>query len=137
MMARTAVGKLQEYWRHMEHWHPDRALAFGKLLAEDTGKNSWTGFGPSYNQRSTMPRNPLNALRNLIETGEKRMAYDEVERSASAMVGGQLMKQRTFREQMQDQIAHHKARIKDLEGVLESMTPEVEKFVEALQKANL
>ena len=44
---------------------------------------------------------------------------------------------RTFREQMQDQIAYHKAKIEDLENILNSMTPEVEKFVEALQKVNL
>lgn len=47
---------------------------------------------------------------------------------------GALVKPRTFREQMQDQIAYHKSKVADLEGVLESMTPEVEKFVEALQK---
>jgi len=46
------------------------------------------------------------------------------------------IKSRTFREQIQDQISYHQARITDLEGVLESMTPEVEKFVEAIQKVN-
>ena len=47
-----------------------------------------------------------------------------------------IIKIRTFREQIQDQISYHQAKITDLEGVLESMTPEVEKFVEAIQKVN-
>lgn len=38
------------------------------------------------------------------------------------------------READQDEIAGHKARIADLETVLESLTPDVKKFVEALQK---
>ena len=63
------------------------------------------------------------------------MAYD-MERTASAPTP-MMMKPRTFRETIQDQIAHHEAKISELKGVLESMTPEVEKFVEALQKANL
>ena len=46
------------------------------------------------------------------------------------------IKPRTFRETVQDQIAYHLSKIEDLQGVLESMTPEVEKFVEALQKIN-
>lgn len=43
-------------------------------------------------------------------------------------------KPRTFKENIQDQIAHHKAKIADLEAVRDSMSPEVEKFVEALQR---
>lgn len=46
-------------------------------------------------------------------------------------------KPRTFKENIQDQIAAHKAKIEELQNVLDSMSPEVEKFVEALQKANL
>ena len=82
-------------------------------------------------------RNPLYTLRSLTQ-GEEKMAYETASRdNPSAIIGGQLLRQRTFREQIRDQIAHHKAKITDLENVLDSMTPEVEKFVEALQKVNL
>lgn len=43
---------------------------------------------------------------------------------------------RGFRETIQDQIAYHKAKIEGLQAVIDSMTPEVEKFVEALQKVS-
>lgn len=132
-MPRTALGKL------MEHWHPDKAIAFGQLLRDiPFGEQSWTVFGNSYNQRINMPRNPFNQLRQLIQrqsAGEEKMAHDIAYGASTA--AGMVVKLRTFREQMQDQIAYHKAKIADLEGVLNSMTPEVEKFVEALQKANL
>lgn len=55
-------------------------------------------------------------------------------KSATGALG--TYKQRTFREQIQDQIAFHKAKIDDLQEVLDSMSPEVEKFVEAIQKIN-
>ena len=45
-----------------------------------------------------------------------------------------LMNPRTFKETIQDQIAFHKNKIADLEAVRDSMSPEVEKFVEALQR---
>ena len=41
---------------------------------------------------------------------------------------------RTFKETINDQIAFHKAKIADLEAVRDSMSPEVEKFVEAIQR---
>ena len=84
-----------------------------------------------------MSLNPLNAIRNLTERGQEKMAYDMEQRAGNPTPLGSYIKQRTFREQMQDQIAYHKAKIEDLENVLNSMTPEVEKFVEALQKVNL
>lgn len=42
--------------------------------------------------------------------------------------------QRTFKENLADQIAFHKRKISELEGVYTSLTPDLEKFVEALQK---
>jgi len=45
-----------------------------------------------------------------------------------------LAKPRTFKETIQDQIAYHKSKIADLEEVRDSLSPEVEKFVEAIQK---
>lgn len=81
-------------------------------------------------------RNPFNQLRNSFLGGEEKMAYEDQVMSMAKQTG-QLIKPRTFREQIQDQIAHHESKIKDLQSVLDSMTPEVEKFVEALQKANL
>ena len=45
-----------------------------------------------------------------------------------------LVRPRTFKETIQDQIATHKMKIADLEAVRDSMSPEVEKFVEALQR---
>jgi hypothetical protein len=43
-------------------------------------------------------------------------------------------KQRTFKETVADQIASHQRKIDDLQAVLDSLSPEVEKFVEALQR---
>ena len=48
-----------------------------------------------------------------------------------------IAKQRTFRETINDQILFHNNKIKELQDVLDSLTPDVEKFIEALQKANL
>ncbi len=41
---------------------------------------------------------------------------------------------RTFKESIQDQISFHERKIIELKAVHESLTPEIEKFVEALQK---
>lgn len=60
-------------------------------------------------------------------------AYYEQEKMASM---GQY-KRRTFKETILDQIVAHKAKIDELQAVIDSMTPEVEKFVEAMQKARL
>lgn len=43
-------------------------------------------------------------------------------------------KPRTFKQTIEDQIAHHKSKVAELEAVRDSMTPEIEKFVEAMQK---
>lgn len=44
---------------------------------------------------------------------------------------------RTFEEQIRDRIAHYQSQINNLQSVLDSMSPDVKKFVGALQKANL
>lgn len=76
----------------------------------------------------------MNIFRQLIGyngPAQEKSAYE------AGQLGGALMpKQRTFKEQIQDQIAYHKSKIADLEAVLDSMSPEVERFVEALQKLN-
>jgi hypothetical protein len=41
---------------------------------------------------------------------------------------------RTFKETIADQIAFHQRKIAELQAVKDSLTPEVEAFVEALQK---
>lgn len=43
-------------------------------------------------------------------------------------------KPRTIREQVQDQIAHHTAKVADLQEALDALTPDVEKALNALQK---
>jgi hypothetical protein len=53
---------------------------------------------------------------------------------AKEMSSGQMTRPRSFRENIQDQISYHESKIKDLKAVLESLTPEVEKFVEAIQR---
>ena len=71
----------------------------------------------------------MNIFNQLGGQMAKEAAYDRVSSGLAVPY-----KPRTFREQIQDQIAHHKAKVDDLEAVLVSMTPEVEKFVEAMQK---
>jgi hypothetical protein len=41
---------------------------------------------------------------------------------------------RTFKETIGDQLAYHERKIAELKAVYNSLTPELEKFVEALQK---
>lgn len=70
---------------------------------------------------------------NLVGSGsspayEQKMAMD---RMANA---NQPARPRTIREQLEDQIAHHKAKIADLEAACEALTPDVEKALDALQK---
>lgn len=43
-------------------------------------------------------------------------------------------KPRTFKETIGDQIAYHQRKIDELTAVRDSLTPDVEKFVEALQR---
>jgi hypothetical protein len=125
----TAMGKLNEF------------LSLGRSMQipyhqMQVSTSEWLGL-----RRANVPANPFNTLRRVVaqyRAGEEKMAYEErADVARTTGLGGQLMKPRTFREQMQDQIAYHKSKIANLEAVLESMTPEVEKFVEALQKAEL
>ena len=58
-----------------------------------------------------------------------------IEKAAADSLQG--YKERSFKETVGDRIAHHKSEIAKLEAVLESMSPEVEKFVEAFQRARL
>lgn len=44
------------------------------------------------------------------------------------------MKPRSFKETIGDQIAFHERKIAELKAVYDSLTPEIEKFVEAMQK---
>lgn len=44
---------------------------------------------------------------------------------------------RTFKATLADQIAYHERKIAELKAVHDSLTPELEKFVEALQKVSL
>lgn len=44
------------------------------------------------------------------------------------------VKPRTLREQVQDQIAFHTAKIADLQDALDALTPDIEKALNALQK---
>jgi hypothetical protein len=43
-------------------------------------------------------------------------------------------KSRTFKETIQDQISFHENKVAELKAVRDSLTPEIETFVEALQK---
>lgn len=63
--------------------------------------------------------------------GLNRIGGEMVEKNVFA---GQLAKPRTLREQLQDQIAFHRSKIADLEEACESLTPDVEKALNALQK---
>lgn len=77
--------------------------------------------------------NIIRALTGGYASGENKMEDYPVTQGGPGMQN-MMIKQRTFREQMQDQISHHQSKIKDLQAVLDSLTPEVEKFVEAVQK---
>ena len=66
--------------------------------------------------------------------GLNKYAGAECESPSTARQVGQLARPRTLREQLQDQIAHHKAKIADLEEACEALTPDVEKALNALQK---
>ena len=62
--------------------------------------------------------------------------YAESEQTACSPIrgGGSLVKSRTLREQLQDQIAHHQAKVADLQAACDALTPDVEKALDALQK---
>ena len=66
--------------------------------------------------------------------GLNKYAGAECEPPSTARQVGQLARPRTLREQLQDQIAHHKAKIADLEEACGALTPDVEKALNALQK---
>ena len=53
---------------------------------------------------------------------------------ASSKYDGPPTKPRTIRETLQDQMAYHSNKIKDLQAALDAMTPDVEKAFDALQK---
>jgi hypothetical protein len=55
----------------------------------------------------------------------------QVEKSTGSLLE---YKPRTFKETIQDQIAFHKNKVAELEAVRDSLSPEIEKFVEAMQK---
>jgi len=63
-----------------------------------------------------------------------RGAYDSPIGKENMLGGNSIVKPRTFKETIQDQIAFYKSKIADLEEVRDSLSPEVEKFVEAIQK---
>lgn len=65
---------------------------------------------------------------NMPETSGQ---YD-IEKYGAA--SGLAIKPRTFKENIQDQIAYHKRKVAELEEVRDSLSPEIEKFVEAMQK---
>jgi hypothetical protein len=65
----------------------------------------------------------------MIRGGES--AYPSDARTQEGL--GQF-KSRTFKETIADQIAYHQRKIAELQAVTNSLTPEVEAFVEALQK---
>jgi prefoldin subunit 5 len=65
---------------------------------------------------------------NLVGTGSN---YPAQEKLAAA---GAVLKMRTLREQLQDQIAYHEAKIADLKAACDALTPDVEKALDALQK---
>jgi len=58
----------------------------------------------------------------------------EAPRACAGDMKNALARPRTFRETIADLIAYHEAKIKDLQAVRDSLTPEVETFVEAIQK---
>jgi hypothetical protein len=65
----------------------------------------------------------------MIRGGES--AYPSDARTQEGL--GQF-KSRTFKETLGDQILYHKRKIAELDAVYASLTPELETFVEALQK---
>lgn len=60
--------------------------------------------------------------------------YDEPKMMGAELQQSQGFKPRTFKETLSDQIACHERKIAELKAVYSSLTPELEKFVEALQK---
>lgn len=74
----------------------------------------------------------MSLFNQMIRGGNMGGNYDE---PAAKSSGGIIRdRPRTFKETIADQIAYHQAKIADLEAVRDSLTPEVEKFVEAIQK---
>lgn len=72
----------------------------------------------------------MSMFNQMIQGGNANSDYPSATKSSYA-IG---VKPRTFRETIQDQMAHHKSKIDGLQSVLDSLSPEVEKFVEAMQK---
>lgn len=57
--------------------------------------------------------------------------YDE-----TAKMGQMNVRTRTFKETIGDQISYHQRKVQELKAVYDALTPELEKFVEALQKVS-
>lgn len=62
-----------------------------------------------------------------------RRGYGGAEKMADSL-STSVYKPRTFKETIEDQISFHKNKIAELEAVKNSLTPEIEKFVETIQK---
>ena len=61
--------------------------------------------------------------------------YDEQEaQCVQTAKSTAMVKPRTLREQLQDQISHHEAKIADLREAVDSLSPDVEKALNALGK---
>jgi hypothetical protein len=72
----------------------------------------------------------MSIFNQMIRGGNE--AYATSEPLSKSM--NSLAKPRTFKETIQDQIAFHKSKVEDLEALVRSLTPEVEQFVEAIQR---
>lgn len=55
----------------------------------------------------------------------------------TASKNASMVLKRTYRERIQDKIAYHKSEIANLESLLNTLTPEVEKFIDASQKVHV
>ena len=72
----------------------------------------------------------MNIFNQMIQGGQE-LGYAV---SPSTMQNQMQFKPRTFKETIADQIVYHQRKIDELNEVRDSLTPEVEAFVEALQK---
>jgi hypothetical protein len=73
----------------------------------------------------------MSIFNQMIQSGGGSYPGGSTEQSGKSLG---VYKPRTFKETIQDQITAHKSKVAELEGVRDSMSPEIEKFVEALQK---
>ncbi len=73
----------------------------------------------------------LNELAGNSTNGPNEVIYDRAEGKMA------VYRERTFKERIADKIAYHTAEIEKLKAVHDTMTPDLEKFVEALNKVRL